>query len=631
MFHSDRLLLHLQLSLHSTSPTGGAKRLQKTSDLGNKGRRRTASAAEQRERKSEKKKGTLTKIASADTAPNATVTKAGPKKQGGHPVTKPRTTQPPAKGIDEIPASCQGRLETCRAKRMNQQFEVSFMTTFTGTTSLTTCPTEILDKIIGFLQGAERATRRPDLFNLRLANRRFSFLLQPIIYESVWIPRKQIENPSVTNDVRQLLRLIDRNPSLAACIKELSYYDPFRVMIKPVKYDTNELQHDHRIFSQFAEELAQTSSTVKTFDLSLEPSKLTEISLVYDKACAAILLSKLTKLRRLTFHGFVGGKYSFLLTQWAKGIWKWMPPQSLELLHWQPNENEYEYQQWELSETHGGSHNLDDYIPKQPKNLWNVVSFLRYAPNVQQLSIVEDSFLIKATPKNMPVLQFLTVIDIQTMQPGETSQCILELLKCSPMLQTLRCNKLHFLSFKAPKFKRALRLVRNTIEEIHIYGEFEGDSGADGGIGSFRDFPKLRTLSTDVTSLIPSSPHGCPEDFSLLELLPPTLESLHIFDTVGVLSTKPLVPEQDSLYSGWYLIPISQFYKLLGTVALAKATGLENLTSMSTSFGGWIPSALPNADEDTEQLAAICHRMGIKWKFNKLKPVLEGWHEWNAD
>jgi hypothetical protein len=103
------------------------------------------------------------------------------------------------------------------------------------------------------------------------------------------------------------------------------------------------------------------------------------------------------------------------------------------------------------------------------------------------------------------------------------------------MLKKIKCTNLGAISLGTPRFKEVLRLVCNTIEEIEFYGEFEDTSNTGGGIGPFKDFPNLRKISTDVSSLIPL-PGNSPENFSLLELLPPNLESLYLTDARSFMS-----------------------------------------------------------------------------------------------
>jgi hypothetical protein len=492
--------------------------------------------------------------------------------------------------------------------------------------SLTTCPPEILKSIIDFLREAETGPCNPDLINLRLVNREFSCLLQPLVYESICIPPAARDWPSVTNDARQLLRLIDRNPSLATCIRDFEYYDP-DVDQLPLDdyYDEEELKHDHKIFSQFAEELAQKSSTAKKFGYSSEPSQLRKMSVVYDQACIPILLSRLPNLRSFTFNGRVGGKYSFLFTLWAKAIWEWMPPKSLEVLNWHPKPKEEDnYCESEESGLDEYDDNSVENQPKQPTNVWDAVSFLRLTPMLQHLSIIDDYFLDEATLKNIPVLQFLTVIEFATEEFYDIWPWMLELLKCTPMLKKIKCTNIGARYLDAPSFKEVLRLVRNTIEEIEFYGAFEDTSNTGGGIGPFMDFPNLRKISTDVESLIPR-PGNSPENFSLLELLPPNLESLHLTDAIGFMSEyRPFGTVNPFPNTNWNPEPMSTFYKLLEDVALAKERGpLKKLTSMSMEFG-W-RSQLPISEEDTKGVAAICKSLGIEWKHSVDKLIKKRW------
>jgi hypothetical protein len=133
--------------------------------------------------------------------------------------------------------------------------------------SLTTCPPEILKSIINFLREPNEEgwnNFHGDLLNLQLVNHEFSYLLQPLVYESISLPL--FDGLSVTSNAGQLLCLIDRNLSLAICIRDLEYYDP-ESDNWPLEdqYCWEELKHDHKIFSQFAKELAHKSSTEKKF------------------------------------------------------------------------------------------------------------------------------------------------------------------------------------------------------------------------------------------------------------------------------------------------------------------------------------------------------------------------------
>ncbi|KAI5812433.1 hypothetical protein BZA77DRAFT_365335 [Pyronema omphalodes] len=368
-----------------------------------------------------------------------------------------------------------------------------------------------------------------------------------------------------------------------------------------------------KIYSEFAQEMDRKRSAGKTFDYSVRESSLPEISALYEHTCTPLLFSRLTKLRYLTFHGYVGGGYADLLTPWAKQIWEHMPLKSLDVLRWQPLEDDYSYQQrrWPTGVTSNTREG------KPPNNDWNVVSFLRFTPGLKEFHFQDDIFLARATPQNIPVLPLLTAIYIQCEEPEETSQFIFELLKCTPKLKSLK--KLHFRAFKALQLKKALPLVRNSLEEIDIYGEFESSSDISGCLGSFKEFPHLRTLAIDVAALLPLSPQPWPNDFSLLELLPPNLELLHLnlSDTVIFLSSTKPVDVRNPFGSGWYPVLFPRFFKLLEDVALAKERGpLKKLKSISIHYGGWRFSSIRISEKGTERLSAICKRLGIEWKWS---------------
>ncbi|KAI5812423.1 hypothetical protein BZA77DRAFT_352159 [Pyronema omphalodes] len=202
--------------------------------------------------------------------------------------------------------------------------------------------------------------------------------------------------PSVTSDARELLRLINNDPSLASCIQCLTYDDPDDSELPLTdEYSQEQLTHDHKIFSQFSAELAEKSASKKTFGSSRKTSKLREMSVIYNKACIPILISRLPNLRKLVFAGRLGGKHSFLLTPAAKHIWQWMPPKSLQVLDWRPETyapylallDKYEDKAYENQ-------------PTQHTDPWDAVSFLQLTPKMQHLTIVDDTFFTKTSRKH---------------------------------------------------------------------------------------------------------------------------------------------------------------------------------------------------------------------------------------
>ncbi|KAI5812451.1 hypothetical protein BZA77DRAFT_352124 [Pyronema omphalodes] len=198
-----------------------------------------------------------------------------------------------------------------REKRKTKE-EGKPKTSSTPPACLSTCPTEVLQSIIGFLRGTKAAHRLDDLLNLRHVNRRFRYLLQPILYESVRIPGQYTSGRSVSKDVRKLLRLIDVNPSLATSIKDVTYYEFPPLEVQEVQYSMKKLKHDFRILSKFVEETGLKDLTGNTLEYILHPSRLHEMSILYENMCIPLLLSRLTNLRILKFGGHVGGGYAFL-------------------------------------------------------------------------------------------------------------------------------------------------------------------------------------------------------------------------------------------------------------------------------------------------------------------------------
>jgi hypothetical protein len=163
-----------------------------------------------------------------------------------------------------------------------------------------------------------------------------------------------------------------------------------------------------------------------------------------------------------------------------------------------------------------------------------MLSLFRFTPMLQHFQIIDDSFL--NIPTDQPVLEFLTVIECGSEAPNST-KWLQQLLKCTPMLKKIRCPNLGAGGyFNAPESKKTLRLVRNTIEEIEFDRNFEDYSETTGGIGPFKDFPKLKKISTEVESLVPQ-PGNLLKKFSLIDSLLPNLESLHLTDIRGFLTS----------------------------------------------------------------------------------------------
>ncbi|KAI5812438.1 hypothetical protein BZA77DRAFT_365328 [Pyronema omphalodes] len=509
--------------------------------LGKKGKKKVRSIAAHPEPNTQQN-GSRKTITPQDTVATESVVTAS----GDNNVSGPSMhVQPTFHAEEHALCSAQEKRKKPKTKTQKHKLHPTILPTHTSAASLLACPAEVLLSIIGFMKAAERPTCNRHLFQLRLVNREFRYLLQPLLFESVRIPREFYGDPPLTEDIRELLRLIDCNPSLANDIGELSYHetDPGD-MIKGHYYP--EEPDDSKLFLKFSRELSQASSK---FVLPVHPSDKDEMSRQYNNLCAPLLLSRLTNLRKLTFHGHVGGGDALLLTPLAKQIWEYMALKSLEVLCWEPVpvDSDYDRTHWPSGEVYDYRYSLDKTMT--PNNGWNVISFLRFTPALQQLSIDCEYFLARATPHNLPALQFLTVVVIEVEDPEGYGQCLLQLAKCCPVLKTMKIWHWYPHSsppYKAVALKQALQLVQNSIEEIDINGQIEVNASATGGIGPFNDFPNLRRLSMDLMALVPVSPQGWPDNCSLLEALPPNVESLHlyIFDTIFFVSaTQPIDKE----------------------------------------------------------------------------------------
>ncbi|KAI5817936.1 hypothetical protein BZA77DRAFT_291868 [Pyronema omphalodes] len=482
---------------------------------------------------------------------------------------------------------------------------------------LSTCPTEVLELVIGFLRGPLRASSHRDFLNLRLVNRRFRYLLQPIVFESVEIPGRNCSGWSVSKDVRKLLRLIDLNPSLATCIKDLNYGEFHQFDVEEVEYSVDERKHDRKILSKFVEETGLQDLTGMTWEHILQRSRLREMSKLYEIMCIPLLLARLTNLRMLGFEGHVGGGYAFLLTPWAKEIWEHTPLRSLEVLRWQPWHEDLAYQSiwWP-------SHYIHHYSSvsnkeKPPNNDWNVISFLQFTPALKQLTFTNDVFLARATPESMPILPSLTSIRIESGHAEETSQFLMKLVNCTPKFKTV--ETLPGAAFRASVFKEALRQMRHSIEEMDINGEFKRISDTNGGIGPLKDFTNLIKISTNLSALYPLSRTGWSEDSSLLELLPPNLEYFHLRISdkdIDQFKFEQFNPHLSFEFQFQRISePIWRLYQLLEHVALAKESGvLSKLRSISIDDQSRRVASSQSSEEGLNRLAALCTSLGIEWK-----------------
>ncbi|KAI5812460.1 hypothetical protein BZA77DRAFT_291864 [Pyronema omphalodes] len=321
-----------------------------------------------------------------------------------HNLSGPRiNVQPTSHAEEHASFSAQEKRKKRKTKTKKQKLQPTVQPTYTSEASLSACPAEVLLSIIGFIRMAERRTSNRALSELRLVNRHFRYLLQPIIFGSVRMPPECGTDRALTKDIRKLLRLIEGNPSLAKDIKELSYYETGPGDMITNNYYLEELNDDCNIFLRYARELCQKSAT---FVFSVRPSDKHDISEQYNNMCAPLLLSRLTNLRKLSFYGHVGGGYALLLTPLAKEIWEQTPLKSVEVLCWEPQFIDYDYERtyWPTYDGYDYRRWLDP--AKIPNNDWNVIAFLRFAPGLKQLDIHSDYFLDRATPHNPPLLQF---------------------------------------------------------------------------------------------------------------------------------------------------------------------------------------------------------------------------------
>ncbi|KAI5808379.1 hypothetical protein BZA77DRAFT_330074 [Pyronema omphalodes] len=333
--------------------------------------------------------------------------------------------------------------------------------------------------------------------------------------------------------------------------------------------------------------------------------------------CAPLLLSRLTNLRKLSFYGHVGGGYALLLTPLAKEIWEQTPLKSVEVLCWEPQFIDYDYERtyWPTYDGYDYRRWLDP--AKIPNNDWNVIAFLRFAPGLKQLDIHSDYFLDRATPHNPPLLQFLTAVEIKAENPEDNVKCLLQLAKCCPVLKAI--DMWHWYPSSSPPYKgvalqQALYLVRNSIEEIVITGKIKMDSSATGGLGLFHDFPNLRRIATDIMALVPVSSQSWPGDCSIREMLPPTLESLHlyVYDTIFDVSVIQPVDQGGPHQSAWLRERFRRLLEILQDLMCPTRTSLlTNLRRITIQNELW-ESEDRRITNEGERLDEICKLLGIK-------------------
>ncbi|KAI5817972.1 hypothetical protein BZA77DRAFT_291898 [Pyronema omphalodes] len=293
--------------------------------------------------------------------------------------------------------------------------------------TLAACPPKVLKLIIKFL---DLFSTRPYLryfLNLRLVNHDFNRLIRPFSFQLIFLPPNTgFSEPPVTSDARQLLRLIDNDPTLASCIQCLTYEDPDDSELPLTdEYSLQQLTHDHKIFSQFSAELAEKSSSKNTFGYSRKPSKLRKMSVVYNKACIPILISRLPYLQT--------------------------NPLYIDFL------NRYE----------------DRAYDKQPKPIddeWDAVTFLQLTPMLQHLKIFDDAFLKEPSRNNIPMLEYLTSFEWNGTEdkplPKDASHGLVEFLKFTPRLRRFTCRNLREPRFDLQQLQKALRHIRATLKKI---------------------------------------------------------------------------------------------------------------------------------------------------------------------
>ncbi|CCX09314.1 Protein of unknown function [Pyronema omphalodes CBS 100304] len=140
-----------------------------------------------------------------------------------------------------------------------------------------------------------------------------------------------------------------------------------------------------------------------------------------------------------------------------------MPLKSLQVLKWGPDYRHYKrYSRYDESDP-------DEY--DQPTNVWDAVSLLHFTPMLQHFQSTDyyaSNFGENPFPKNKLVLQFLTVLECASVLCDEKfGQWMLEFLKCTPMLKTIRCAELGdpYVDV-SKKLKESLRLTVQPIQAI---------------------------------------------------------------------------------------------------------------------------------------------------------------------
>ncbi|KAF8242733.1 hypothetical protein K440DRAFT_616004 [Wilcoxina mikolae CBS 423.85] len=385
--------------------------------------------------------------------------------------------------------------------------------------SLLSLPNGLQVAIIDFLPTAR------DVASLRLANRELAALARPRLYHHFYTGDEQ-----PTRRVRQLLRLIHRDRSLAAHIGSASMtwdVDGCREYgeesesesesdsdsgDEAVKgYTTAELLKDYAVWESTTRVLGPTRSQY------MDPRKYpTSRSKAYDNVCVPLLLCQLPNLRTLRV-STGASRFAAFATEPAIRIWGLNPLYSLQTLF------------WTSTDTENGFH------------INHILPLLVGAPRLQ---VLHAEYACAHWPDDHPEIWMRASEKwLTTFMGGRKMEFLteIEFLNCSisgawftwffgytPKLTRFayrHCETDHSPSFSAPEFQKALRVVRDTLEEIQIENEaFE----PVGSIGPFTDFPRLKSIKTDFSLLVAEEKTKA----KLVDVLAPGLETLCLVNEI---------------------------------------------------------------------------------------------------
>jgi len=383
--------------------------------------------------------------------------------------------------------------------------------------SLLSLPNSLQVAIIDFLPTAH------DVASLRLVNHDLAVLARPRLYHHFYTG-----DAAPTRRVRRLLRLIHCDRSLAAHIGSASMTwdvaegreygedsdsdsDSDSDGEAVEGYTAAELAKDYAVWESVTQVLGPARS------LHMDPRKYpTSRSKAYDNICVPLLLCQLPNLRTLRVSTFAS-RFAVFATDPAIRVWGLNPLYSLQTLFWTSTNTEKGFHINHLLPLLVGAPRLQvlhaEYAcahwPDDHPDIWMRASEKWL-----------DTFMARRK------MEFLT--EIEFLNCSISGAWFTWFFAYTPRLARFayrHCETNYSPVFSATEFRRALRVVKDTLEEIQIEHEtFE----PLGSIGPFTDFPKLRSIKTDFCLLVDEEE----TKGKLVDVLSPGLKTLCLVNDI---------------------------------------------------------------------------------------------------